>query len=139
LPSGATLVGSGRVAAVGPVRRWLHEPDGAVIRAGLVAEAAAEVGGQLFDATIAYITAETLIDTPFTKAYEITDVFGFSLKRLRSMLRERNIGSVTVKKRGSAIDPALLRRELRLSGTEDATIVLTRVAGAPTVILCNPV
>jgi SAM-dependent methyltransferase len=139
LPSGATLTSIGAVPEIGPVGRWLHEPDGAVIRAGLVAEAATLVGGRLIDATIAYITADSLIHSAFSSAYEVTDSFGFSLKRLRSMLRARDIGSVTVKKRGSAIDPALLRRELRLSGSTHATIVLTRVAGAPTVLLCEPV
>jgi hypothetical protein len=139
LPSGATLVGAGLVAEVGAVGRWLHEPDGAVIRAGLVAEAAAEVGGRLIDPTIAYVTADSLVASPFTKRYEVLEVFGFSLKRLRAMLRGRDVGSVTVKKRGSAIDPSLLRRELRLTGSRHATIVLTRVAGAPTVMLCEPV
>lgn len=141
LPSAATLTSSGAVAPVGPVGRYLYEPDGAVIRAGLVAEAAELVGGRLIDSTIAYVTADSLTPSAFMNSYEITDVFGFSLKRLRSMLRERNVGAVTVKKRGSALDPAQLRRDLRLSGTEHATIVLTRIAGAPTVLLvsrCDP-
>lgn len=141
LPSAATLTSSGAVAPVGTVGRYLYEPDGAVIRAGLVAEAAQLIDGRLIDSTIAYVTADSLMPSAFMNSYEITDVFGFSLKRLRSMLRERNIGAVTVKKRGSALDPAQLRRDLRLSGTEHATIVLTRVAGAPTVLLvsrCDP-
>lgn len=139
LPSGATLTSSGAVAAVGPVGRYLYEPDGAVIRAGLVAEAAQLIDGRLIDSTIAYTTADSLVASPFVNAYEITEMLRFSVKRLRAMLRERNVGSVTVKKRGSAVDPAALRRDLRLSGTEHATIVLTRVAGAQTVIVCEPV
>jgi hypothetical protein len=139
LPSGVTLTSAGAVAEVGPVGRWLYEPDGAVIRAGLVAEAAELVGGRLVDPTIAYVTADSLVHSPFSTAYEVTDSFGFSLKRLRTELRQRDVGSVTVKKRGSAIDPEALRRDLRLSGSVPATIVLTRVAGAPTVLLCEPV
>jgi hypothetical protein len=139
LPSGATLTAAGAVAEVGPVGRWLYEPDGAVIRAGLVAEAAELVQGRLMDATIAYVTADSLVHSPFSTAYEVTDSFGFSLKRLRTVLRQRDVGSVTVKKRGSAIDPEALRRDLRLSGSVPATVVLTRVAGAPTVLLCEPV
>ncbi|HEX6918954.1 MAG TPA: SAM-dependent methyltransferase, partial [Actinomycetes bacterium] len=75
LPAGATLTGDGDAAApAGPVRRFLYEPDGAVIRAGLVAEAAALVDGTLLDPTIAYVTSERLEHTPFLTAYEITDV-----------------------------------------------------------------
>ena len=63
----------------------------------------------------------------------------FSLARLRALLRARGIGRVTVKKRGSAVDPELLRRQLRLTGDGPAAVVvLTRVAGAPTVLVCEP-
>lgn len=139
LPGGASLVGSGLDrAAVGPVGQWLYEPDGAVIRAHLVAEVATEVGGTLMDPRIAYLTGPDRVDTPFATAYEITDVLAFSLKRLRALLRAQDVGIVTVKKRGSAVEPATLRRQLRLSGTRHAVLVLTRVAGAPTVLVCRP-
>jgi len=140
LPSGASLTGSGDVRAdVGPVARYLYEPDGAVIRAGLVAEAAAQVDGHLVDPTIAYVTSDVLTRTPFLTAYEVTDVLPFGVKRLRSLLRSRGVGRVVVKKRGSAVTPEELRRQLRLSGPEEATIVLTRVAGAATVLLVEQV
>lgn len=140
LPAGATLTGDGDAAApAGPVRRFLYEPDGAVIRAGLVAEAAALVDGTLLDPTIAYVTSERLEHTPFLTAYEITDVLPFQLKRLRALLRSRDVGRLTVKKRGSAVEPETLRRQLRLSGEGEATVVLTRVAGEPTVLLVRRV
>jgi THUMP domain-like len=60
------------------------------------------------------------------------------LKRLRSTLRDRGIGRLTVKKRGSALEPEQLRKDLRLSGPNELTIILTRVAGAPAVLLCQP-
>jgi hypothetical protein len=136
LPSGATLTADGFTPGeVGPVRRYLYEPDGAVIRAGLVAEAAALVDGNLVDPSIAYVTADELRATPFLTAYEVTDVMPFGLKRLRALLRSRGVGRLTVKKRGSAITPESLRQQLRLAGPEDATIVLTRVAGAATVLV----
>ena len=63
----------------------------------------------------------------------------FGLKRLRTLLRSRGVGRLTVKKRGSAIEPEALRRQLRLAGDAEATIVLTRVAGAQTVLVVEPV
>lgn len=139
LPSGASL-GAGRHAGeppVGPPRRFLYEPDGAVLRAHLVGEVAALVGGTLLDATIAYVTADRLVPTPFASRYEVTDVLPFSLKRLRALLRARDVGAVTIKKRGSAVDVERLRRDLRLSGGSGAVLVLTRTAGSPTVLLCR--
>ena len=137
--AGTTLTGADTPApAVGPVGRYLYEPDGAVIRAHLVAEVAAELGGHLVDETIAYVTADTLRPTPYATAYEITDVLPFNVKRLKALLRERGVGTAVIKKRGSAVEPDELRRKLRLEGPGSCVIILTRVAGAPTMLLGRP-
>ncbi|MER7890394.1 methyltransferase domain-containing protein [Micromonospora sp. NPDC094482] len=133
------LTGSGAdEAAVGPVRGYLHDPDGAVVRAHLVAELADRLGATLADPTIAYLYADTPARSPFTRCLAITDVLPFSLKRLRALLRERGVGRVEILKRGSALTPEQLRRDLRLAGAAAASLVLTRVAGAPTVLVCQP-
>jgi SAM-dependent methyltransferase len=134
------LTGTGeRTGPVGPLRRYLYDPDGAVVRAHLVAEFAATVGGSLADPTIAYVYADAATATPYGRCLEIVEAMPFSLKRLRSTLRARGIGRLTIAKRGSAVDVERLRRDLRLSGDGELTAVLTRVAGAPTVLLCTPV
>ncbi|AJZ82340.1 methyltransferase domain-containing protein [Streptomyces antimycoticus] len=140
LPSAHSLVGTPHLPAPepGPVGRWLYEPDGAVIRAHLVADVAARVGGRLIDPTIAYITTDELRPTPFATAYEITDVLPFNLKRLKALLREREVGIATIKKRGSAVEPEQLRKKLRLEGRNACTIVLTRSKGSPTMLLGHP-
>jgi SAM-dependent methyltransferase len=136
LPSGATLTGDGtRSGEPGAVGRYLVEPDGAVIRAGLVAEAADLIGGRLLDPTIAYLTCDDRPETPFGTAYEVTDVLPFGLKRLRTLLRQRGVGRLTVKKRGTAVQPEALRTQLRLRGDAEAIVVLTRIAGEQSVLL----
>ena len=133
------LTGSGAdEAAVGAVRRFLYDPDSAVVRAHLVAELAADLDATLADPSIAYLYADTAHPTPFARCLEITDVLPFSLKRLRALLRERRVGRVEILKRGSALEPEKLRRDLRLAGDEAASLVLTRVAGAPTVLIGRP-
>lgn len=124
---------------VGALGAYLYEPDGAVIRAGLVAEVAAEVQGRLVDRTIAYVTSDALHATPFATAYRVLDDLPFGLKRLRAYLRERDVGALTIKKRGTAVVPEQLRRQLDLRGSAPATIVLTRVAGQQQVLLVEPV
>ncbi|UWE12701.1 SAM-dependent methyltransferase [Actinacidiphila bryophytorum] len=139
LPSGASLVGRGLPdPQVRPVGRYLYEPDGAVIRAHLVAEVAEELDGGLVDPTIAYVTADALRATPYATAYEVTDVLPFGLKRLKALVREREIGVLTVKKRGSAVDPEDLRRRVRPQGPHSATVFLTRISGAPSMLLAHP-
>ncbi|MGW0189201.1 class I SAM-dependent methyltransferase [Streptomyces sp. NPDC003362] len=141
LPGPRTLTGRGLAdPAVRPVGRFLYEPDGAVIRAHLVAEVAEEVGGGLLDATIAYVTADELRPTPYASAYEITDHLPFNVKKLKALLREREVGVLTVKKRGSAVEPEELRRKVlpKPHGPGSATVFLTRVAGAPAMLLGRP-
>lgn len=140
LPSGASLPDSGLPdPEAGPVGRYLYEPDGAVIRAHLVADVAAELeGGRLIDPTIAYITADALTPTPYATAYEITDALPFNLKRLKALLREREVGTLTVKKRGSAVEPEELRKRIKPKGPNAATVFLTRAAGAPVMLIGRP-
>ncbi|MFI8073079.1 methyltransferase domain-containing protein [Streptomyces sp. NPDC086033] len=141
LPGPRTLLGRGlpdpEVRSVG---RYLYEPDGAVIRAHLVAEAAEELDGGLIDPTIAYVTADALRETLYATAYEITDQLPFGVKKLKALLREREVGILTVKKRGSAVEPEELRRKAlpKPQGPHSVTVFLTRVAGAPTMLIGAP-
>ncbi|MFH8403359.1 methyltransferase domain-containing protein [Streptomyces sp. NPDC018019] len=136
LPGGDFLLGTGLPdPEPGPVGRWLYEPDGAVIRAHLVAEVAQRVDGRLIDPTIAYVTADEHRPTPYATAYEITDTLPFNVKKLKALLRERGVGVAVIKKRGSAVEPDDLRKKLKLSGPESCVVFLTRVAGAPTMLL----
>ncbi|WP_435809342.1 class I SAM-dependent methyltransferase [Streptomyces seoulensis] len=139
LPGPRTLEGRGLPdPAVRPPGRYLYEPDGAVIRAHLVAEVAEELDGGLLDETIAYITADELRPTPYATAYEITDRMPFNVKKLKALLRERGVGNLTVKKRGSAVEPEELRRKVKPQGPNAATVFMTRVAGAPTMLIGHP-
>jgi SAM-dependent methyltransferase len=135
----ATLVADPRLGPppVADWRRYLYEPDGAVIRAHLVAEVAARLDGALADPRIAYVTSDTLRATPFARAYEIEDVMPFSVKRLRAALRERDIGTLTIKKRGFAAEIERLRRDLRPNGSRECVLVLTRVGDAPVALICR--
>ncbi|AEG43500.1 class I SAM-dependent methyltransferase [Isoptericola variabilis] len=131
------------VPDVGPVGAYLYEPDGAVIRAGLVAHAAAELGGRLVDRTIAYVTTDAPADAPssgpaIATGYRVLDVLPFNLKRLKAYLRERGVGRLTIKKRGTAVTPEQLRAQLSPKGDAAATLVLTRVNGAQHVLVVDP-
>lgn len=130
---------------VRPWGRYLYEPDGAVIRAHLVAEVADLVGGGLADPHIAYVTSDELRPTPFASAYEIDGVLPFSVKRLKAELRRLGTGVLTVKKRGSAVDVDRLRRDLGFGGRRpgygaaETTVVVTRVGRDPVALLARPV
>ena len=119
-------------------RAFLYEPDGAVIRAGLVTAVAAGVGGGLVDEHIAYVTGDDAFRTPFARGYRVVEHLPYREKQLRAALHERGIGRLTIKKRGVQVVPDELRKRLALKGDEEGTLVLTRVAGQGTALLVEP-
>jgi SAM-dependent methyltransferase len=125
-------------ADVRAVGRYLYEPDGAVIRSGLVGAVAAGVGGGLVDEHIAYVTADEQQVTPLARCYEVLEELPYREKSLRAALRAREVGRLTIKKRGVQVVPEELRRRLSLRGEQEATLVLTRVAGKGTALLVRP-
>ncbi len=124
-------------APVSQPRGWLVEPDPAIIRAGLVADLAVELGGALLDPEIAYITTDAEPISPWMRAWRILDWMPFNVKKLRAYLRERDVGQVTVKKRGTAVTPEALVAKLKLNGNGSRTIVLTRSRGEHVTLVCD--
>ncbi len=125
-------------APVRPPGRYLLEPDGAVVRAGLVTAVAAAVDGWLLDEHIAYVSTDRPDRTPFARGYEVLQTLPFHERQLRAALRARGVGPLTVKKRGVDVVPEALRRRLALRGDAEATVVLTRVGGRGTALLVSP-
>jgi hypothetical protein len=123
---------------VRPPGSWLLEPDGAVVRAHLVAQVAARVDGWLVDETIAYVCAAEPAPTPFGRWFEVLEVLPFGLKPLRERLRAHDAGALVVKKRGTAVEPEVLRKQLKLTGTREVTVVLTRAAGRQVAMIVRP-
>jgi SAM-dependent methyltransferase len=125
-------------ADVHEVGAFLYEPDGAVVRAGLVTAVAAGVDGGLVDEHIAYVTSDASFRTPFARGYRVLERLPYREKQLRAALQERGIGRLTIKKRGVQVVPEELRKRLALRGDDEATLVLTRVAGQGTALLVEP-
>ncbi|ALU40633.1 SAM-dependent methyltransferase [Kocuria flava] len=113
-------------APLGPVGTWLYEPDGAVIRAGLVADLARRTGARLVHPRIAYLSADEHVPTPFARAYRVREVLPHNVKVLRRWVREHGIGILEIKKRGTDVTPEELRRRLAPKGPHRATLVVTR-------------
>jgi len=117
---------------------YLYEPDGAVIRAGLVTAVAAGVDGGLVDEHIAYVTSDASFRTPFARGFRVLEQLPYREKQLKAALRQRGIGRLTIKKRGVDVVPDALRKRLDLTGESEATLVLTRIAGIGTALLVQP-
>ncbi len=137
---------AGPAAPVGPAEGYLYEPDGAVIRAGLVADVALQLGGHLLDEHIAYICAPELRNTPFARAYKVLEVMPFNVKALKAWVKDNGIGVLDIKKRGISVTPEELRKQLlpggrsaRNAAKDTATLVLTRIGEERVAISVQPV
>lgn len=127
---------------IGELGEYLLEPDGAIIRAGLVTALCEPLGMRRISAKIAYLTGDALptgAGALAGSAYRIREVLPAGLKPLRRALVDRGVGRVVVKKRGADIDPAQVRRRLKLPPGEEATLVFTRVGEDHVCLLADPV
>lgn len=114
LPGAETLAGvPSPLPPVRPAGGWLLEPDAAVIRAGLVGNLAEGLGAWPLDPHLAYLCLDSAVETPFGVTYRVEPPEPFSGKALARRLRERGASDVILKTRGAAMEPELLRRQLR--------------------------
>jgi len=114
---------------------WIVDPDGAVVRAGLVKHYGARHGLWQLDERIAYLTGDT--PPPGARAFRVLEHGPYNEKTLRALLRRHEVGRLEILVRGLDVDPDALRRRLKLRGPAGATVVLTRIGRAPYAFLCR--
>jgi hypothetical protein len=115
--------------------QWIVDPDGAVVRAGLVRHYGARHGLWQLDERIAYLTGDT--PPPGIRAFRVLEHGPYNEKTLRALLRKHEVGRLEILIRGLDIDPDALRRRLKLQGPAEASVVLTRIGRSPFAFLCR--
>ncbi|WP_197503769.1 class I SAM-dependent methyltransferase [Mycobacterium sp. 852014-50255_SCH5639931] len=125
---------------VRPAGRWIVDPDGAVVRAGLVRHYAARHELWQLDPDIAYLSGDSL--PAAVRGFEVLERLAFDERRLRQALSGLDCGTLEVLVRGVRVDPDALRRRMRLRGSRPLSVVITRIgsgaAGRATAFVCRP-
>ena len=127
---------------IGTLGEYLFEPDGAVVRAGLVTALCAPLAAHRVSPAIAYLTGDQPAAGAAAHAvrqYRVHEVLPARVKPLRQELIRRGIGSVVIKKRGMDIVPEQMRRQLKLPAGEKATLIFTRLGEDRVCLLTQPV
>ncbi len=109
------------------------------MRSHLIAELAEQIGATLIAPQIAYLSSDEEINSPFVRGFRVLDEMAFDRKKLKAYLREKNIGTLEIKKRGADIVPEELRKEMQLKGENAATLIVTRVGDAHRVLVAEPI
>ncbi|ETB50981.1 S-adenosylmethionine-dependent methyltransferase, partial [Mycobacterium avium 11-0986] len=125
---------------VRPVGRWIVDPDGAVVRAGLVRHYGARHGLWQLDPDIAYLSGDQLPAT--VRGLRVLEQLAFDERRLRQALTASDCGALEVLVRGVRVDPDALRKRMRLRGSRPLSVVITRIgartSGQVTAFVCQP-
>jgi hypothetical protein len=124
-------------APTGEIGQFIHEPDNAVIRSHLINLLAEQTNTHTIDPNIAYLTGNDNITSPWLKSYKIEQVLPFDRKQLKAYIKQNDIGTLEIKKRGTDITPEALRKELAPKGKNKATLIVTRIGDAHKAIIVS--
>lgn len=126
-------------APTGELGQYIHEPDNAVIRSHLINLLAEQTNTHTIDPNIAYLSSNEKQDSPWLKSYKVIKELPFDRKQLKAHIKQNEIGTLEIKKRGADITPEALRKELSPKGPNKATIIITRIGDAHKALFVEPV
>lgn len=121
---------------VGDIGEWIVDPDGAIVRAGLVRHYAYRHGLGLLDPQIAYLTGDSV--PAGERGFRIVEQVGIAEKALRKALAAHDCGTLEILVRGLDVDPDRLRKRLKLKGSRPLSLVVTRIGRKGVGFLCEP-
>ncbi|MGO2933516.1 THUMP-like domain-containing protein, partial [Microbacterium sp.] len=79
---------------------FVHEPDGAVIRARLIGDVARSLEAGMLDPKIAYLTGDAAVTSPFVQTFRVREVTAANPKAISQALTRHDVGTLEIKKRG---------------------------------------
>ena len=120
------------------VGAWLHEPDPSIVKAGLIDDIAAVFGAWHLDRGSPWLSSDHPVTSPFLRSFAVKEALPSDPKSLRRALRERGVGTLTIKGRLTGIDPEALRKRLALDGPNTATIVIAVSQARRITLLVTP-
>jgi SAM-dependent methyltransferase len=129
---------SPRQAALGALGEFVYEPDAALIRSQLMGELAHQLGLTALAKDVAYLTGAEPIRSPWLRGFRVLAELPIKETELRAWVREHEIGTLEIKKRGVDITPEALRPKLKLAGSNSATLILTRLGEGRRALFCEP-
>lgn len=134
----ASVVGQPTTASYDEsIEQYCYECDPALLAADLGGLLATELGLWAFAATYGYLTGTDRISHPLLKGYVVEEVLPLQIKRVTAVLREREIGRLTIKHRGVRLDPEALGKRLKPVGGRQGVLIVTRQGERQIALICT--
>ena len=122
---------------LGEIGKYIAEPAPVLIRSRLFSDAALahDPDAHLISEGIAYVSSDKMLPAPAFTSYEILAHTEIATGAVRSMLKEHDIGKITLKLRGVKLDPDAEIKRLKPKGKNSAILFYTRARGEKVAIL----
>jgi len=122
---------------LGEIASYLSEPAPVLIRSHLfnAAALAQDSSAHLISEGIAYVASNEPLPAPGFTCYHVIAHSEISTGAVRSMLKEHDIGKLTLKLRGVHLDPDAEIKRLKPKGKNSAILFYTRKAGEKIALL----
>ena len=122
---------------LGEIGKYIAEPAPVLIRSRLFSDAALvhDPNAHLISEGIAYVSSDKPLPAPGFSCYEVLAHTEIATGAVRSMLKEHDIGKITLKLRGVKLDPDAETKRLKPKGKNSAILFYTRAKGEKIAIL----
>ena len=122
---------------LGGIGKYIAEPAPVLIRSRLFSDAALahDPDAHLISEGIAYVSSDKMLPAPAFTSYEILAHAEIATGAVRNMLKEHDIGKITLKLRGVKLDPDAETKRLKPKGKNSAILFYTRAKGEKIAIL----
>ena len=122
---------------LGEISKFIAEPAPVLIRSHIfnAAALAHDHEAHLISEGIAYVTGGTPLPAPGFASYEVLAHTEIATGAVRNMLKEHDIGKITLKLRGVKLDPDAEIKRLKPKGKSEAILFYTRAQGEKIAIL----
>lgn len=124
---------------LGEIGKYIAEPAPVLIRSHLfnAAALALDPNAHLISEGIAYVSSDKPLPAPGFSCYEVLAHTEIATGAVRSMLKEHDIGKITLKLRGVKLDPDAETKRLKPKGKNSAILFYTRFRGEKIAILAK--
>jgi THUMP domain-like/Methyltransferase small domain len=121
------------------LRGFIGDTDPGIRAARAQQQLAAELEASIIGNPFGYFHSDqsTVPDSPFVTWFQIEETIGLDRKKLRHMLHSKRVGTLEIKTRNIDIEIDLLRKELKLSGEESRSLLITRCGKRVVAILAK--